>query len=305
MTNEEVMSVIKSYNSIFQYADLNTNLVVCQESRLSLKCLSLDVVEIYVYMLIQRVKAKTINCNEIQWHYMKVDEKYVFYAFPNKRELSELFSAVAPCVYEKDNKYGGVLPLTSYVCCADEIELCASCKKEGSSDAASYPFEADILLTINKNERSLEDLNFLSQVLCYLDLELTFSFLDGMGKELGKLGTKKEQKALLAAIKEFINDIDDMKREVAAFSGKNRADERREDQLDRIVETCELTAEIFRFKRQKNQKIVYLDVLYSDENLPDAKVKNFFENARGWNRKKRVKRRSCDSILSSMEKKLK
>lgn len=61
MTNEEVMSVIKSYNSIFQYADLNANLVVCQESRFSLKCLSLDVVEIYVYMLIQRVKAKTIE----------------------------------------------------------------------------------------------------------------------------------------------------------------------------------------------------------------------------------------------------
>lgn len=303
MAKDEIISAIKSYNSIFQYDELNTNLIVCKKPMFSLKCLSLDVVEIYVYILIQKIKRKSINYNKIQWHYMKVDEKYVFYVFPDKEDWSKIFNAVAPCDYGKDNKYEGILPPDSYVCRVQEIELCASCRKEGSSDAVSYPFEADMLFTINKNERSLENLNFLSQMLCYLDMELTFSFLDGMKAQLGKIKNEEEQEGLLRAIGEFVDGIEDLSREIAAFWEPDCDDGLEKKHLDEFMDTCELTAEIFRLKRQKKRQFVRVNELYSDENLPNVKVKNFFENSRGWSKEKTVKHRSCKSVLLSMGKK--
>lgn len=70
--------------------------------------------------------------------------------------------------------------------------------------------------------------------------------------------------------------------------------------LLKVVETCEVTADIFRRKQQMKQQPINLNSIYTNKNTPHEKVQNFFASAKEWNRDKKVRHKSCNSILKAM-----
>lgn len=299
MTKDNITRAIEDYNSIFQYDNLNMNLVVCEQPLLSLKCLSLDNAELCAYIIIQKIKNNSIDYAEIQWHWKEVGGKYIFFVLPNPDEQRELQGVIRTCPQEK---YKSLMPSDNYVGLIDEIEVYGSCMMEGSKENHSCPLETDLLLAINRNGRDLADLNLLNQILCCLDLNLTISFLDAMSEELKERGSKAEQKAMWKGIKQFVDGVEDLCKEIAGFFNKSCVDDCNKCRLPKVVETCEITADIFRRKQQMKQQPINLNSIYTNKNTPHEKVQTFFASAKEWNRDKKVRHRSCNSILETMRK---
>lgn len=301
MTKDQISLVIENYNSIFCFDDLNTNLVVCEQPLFSLKCLSLDDAEICAYIIIQKIKSNSINYDEIQWHWKEINGEYIFFVLPDTNAKLELQKVVGKC---PEKKYQNLNSMASnnYVSLIDEIELYRSCMMDGNKENHSCPFETDLILAINKSERNLEDLNFLSQILCCLDMNLTLGFLDAMNIELIKRGSKVEQKDMLKGIEKFVDGIEEVCTEVSSFLDNSCLDDSKGCRLAKVIETCEITADIFRRKRQMKEQPVDLSSIYSNENMANVKVQAFFESTKEWDRDKKVRRRSCNSVLKSMRK---
>lgn len=301
MTKDKISLAIENYNSIFRFEKLNTNLVVCEQPLISLKCLSLDDAEICAYLIIQKIKSNSVNYDEIQWHWKEINGEYIFFVLPDTNEKLELQRVVGKCPEKKYQNLNSTDP-NNYVRLIDEIQLYRSCMMEGSKENHSCPFETDLLLAINKSERNLEDLNLLSQILCCLDMNLTLSFLDAMNSELVKRGSKVEQKDMLKGIEKFVDGIEEVCEEVSLILDQSCDGDAKGCRLAKVIETCEITADIFRRKRQMKTEPVNLSSIYPDENMPNAKFRTFFENTKEWDRDKKVRRRSCNSVLKSMRK---
>lgn len=191
---------------------------------LSLKCLSLDNAELCAYIIIQKIKNNSIDYVEIQWHWKKVGDKYVFFVLPNPDEPDEHWELKEMPGECPQKKYKSLMFSDNYVGLIDEIKVYGSCMMEGSKMNHSCPLETDLLLAINRNGRDLEDLNLLNQILCCLDLNLTIRFLDIMSKELEECGSKEEQKDLREGISRFVKEVEELCKEISGLSNKSSVD---------------------------------------------------------------------------------
>lgn len=299
MTKDEILPVIENYNSIFGFGNLNTSLMVCEQPERSLKCLSLDVVEIYAYIIIQKLRDKTISFEDIHWSWKRIQDRFYFFVFPDTIEETELKKVSGMC---QKNTFKNIKSMNdnNYVSCIDEINVYKTCIQRGDEQCHACPFETDILLTINRGQRNLDDLNLLSQIICYLDINSTLGFLETMIDELKKIKSKAEQKDFLKGISEFVEGIDKVCKEVSEIDKSFNDDISEENRLRKIIDTCQITADLFQWKFQMKDDVVELGVVYSKNNMPLEKAKEFFGSGTGWSREKKVRRKSCNSVLDTM-----
>lgn len=299
MTKDEILSVIEKYNSIFCFDNLNTSLMVCEQPECSLNCLSLDVVEIYAYIIIQKIKNQITSYKDIHWSWKKIQDRFYFFVFPDTSEEAELKKVLEMC---PKNTFTNIksMNVDNYVSCIDEINVYKTCIQRGGEQCHACPFETDIMLTINRGQRNLEDLNLLSQIICYLDINFTLGFLETMTDELNKIKSKAEQKDLINGILKFVEGIDKVCQEVAEIRKPFNDDISEENRLRKIIDTCQITADLFQWKFQMKDDVVELGVVYSKSNMLLEKAKDFFGSDTGWSREKKVRRKSCNSVLDTM-----
>lgn len=286
MTKDDILMIVKKYNSVFQFEDFNTNILTCEMKSFSLNCLSLDEVEICAYKIIKEIRENKLNCDAFQWKWKNENDKLFFYILPNEINRKKLNIYLEKCKI-----------------IFDDFSLYKSCKRDGDNRSHSCPLEVDLLLTINRSGRDLEKFNLLSQILCCLDMNLTLNFLETMREELLKIkDCKTQQKQLYNGIEEFVNGIESVCSDISLLLSPDGLNQLDNDTLSELVKTCNITADVFRKKRQMKKESVYLSAVYSDNYSTSEKMSDLFQKTKEWKRDKKLKRRSCNSVLSSMEK---
>lgn len=251
-------NTINMYNSIFVDKSTDFRLESCELKDFTLNCMALDEIELSVACIVNMPNIADSRYKEmdvIEWKYIKKDCSFYFYPTIPEVKIDELMQelSIGKC---KQYSYG-TESICNYKTCtfsaADYVKTC--------------DFLTDVFLKINRKPRDLEEIQFLSAVLCSRQRDVLGSFYKFAASELeNRLENDEIRRQFAATTVSFLDFVKSLSEQGKSQSVGDS------DFFSEVKEVSGIISELM-LRRKDNGNIILSEIY---KNTFSEKVNDFY-----------------------------
>ena len=251
-------NTINMYNSIFIDKSTDFRLKSCKLKDFSLNCMALDEIELSVACIVSMPNIADSRYKEmdiIEWKYINKDCSFYFYPTIPEVKINELMKklSIGKC---KQYSYG-----TESIC------KYKTCTFSTTDYVKTCDFLTDVFLKINRKPRDLEEIQFLSEVLCSRQNAVLGSFYKFAASELeNRLENHEIRRQFATTILSFLKSVNLLSEQGKSQSAGDS------DSFSKVKEVSGIISELM-LRRKDNGNIILSEIY---ENTFSKKVNDFY-----------------------------